>query len=144
MKVLYEAKVKGEDLIYEGYTTNYIKVLSPFTMDIVSEIRETKMIKLKEDYAIGEIEFNNYIDVFIIFNYHIPYFGHKIWYNIKKVKFSISRFGGDILEDCIFCKIIKGEIPCKKVYEDEVVICFKDINPEAPVHLLIVPKVHIA
>lgn len=47
------------------------------------------------------------------------------------------------MEDCIFCKIIKGEIPCKKVYEDEVVICFEDINPEAPVHLLIVPKVHI-
>ena len=45
--------------------------------------------------------------------------------------------------DCIFCKIINGEIPSHKVYEDELVFAFKDINPEAPVHILIVPKQHI-
>ncbi len=46
--------------------------------------------------------------------------------------------------DCLFCKIIAGEIPCTKVYEDETVFAFRDINPQAPVHILIVPKAHIA
>ncbi len=46
------------------------------------------------------------------------------------------------MEDCLFCKIIRGEIPSEKVYEDEKVYAFKDINPKAPVHLLIVPKKH--
>lgn len=45
--------------------------------------------------------------------------------------------------DCLFCKIIGGEIPSDKVYEDDLVYVFKDISPEAPVHLLIVPKKHI-
>ena len=46
--------------------------------------------------------------------------------------------------DCIFCKIIKGDIPSSKVYEDEVCYAFRDINPQAPVHILVVPKSHIA
>jgi len=46
--------------------------------------------------------------------------------------------------DCIFCKIIKGEIPSTLVYEDERVAAFADTNPQAPTHLLIVPKKHIA
>ena len=45
--------------------------------------------------------------------------------------------------DCIFCKIIKGDIPSGKVYENEKVYAFKDINPQAPVHILVVPKLHI-
>ncbi len=45
--------------------------------------------------------------------------------------------------DCIFCKIIQGEIPAKKVYEDEHVLAFHDINPIAPVHVLVIPKKHI-
>ena len=45
--------------------------------------------------------------------------------------------------DCLFCKIIKGEIPSGKVYEDELCYAFKDINPQAPTHVLIVPKLHI-
>ncbi|GAA0685920.1 MAG: histidine triad nucleotide-binding protein [Clostridium cadaveris] len=45
--------------------------------------------------------------------------------------------------NCIFCKIINGEIPSQKVYEDDVVFAFKDISPEAPFHILIVPKCHI-
>ncbi len=48
------------------------------------------------------------------------------------------------MSDCIFCKIIKGEIPSELVYENEHVVGFKDINPEAPIHLLIVPKKHIS
>jgi len=48
------------------------------------------------------------------------------------------------LADCIFCKIIKGEIPSEKVYENENVIAFKDINPAAPVHILIIPRKHIS
>lgn len=47
------------------------------------------------------------------------------------------------MEDCIFCKIIKGEIPSEKVYEDEEVLAFKDIQPAAPIHVLIIPKKHI-
>lgn len=46
--------------------------------------------------------------------------------------------------DCLFCKIINGEIPSNKVYEDDKVYVFKDINPIAPIHWLIIPKVHIA
>ncbi len=45
--------------------------------------------------------------------------------------------------DCLFCKIIAGEIPSSKVYENEYVYAFKDINPMAPVHVLVVPKEHI-
>ena len=45
--------------------------------------------------------------------------------------------------DCIFCKIIAGEIPSKKVYEDEFVYSFLDINPQAPIHALVIPKEHI-
>ncbi len=46
--------------------------------------------------------------------------------------------------DCLFCRIIAGEIPSAKVYENEHVYAFKDINPNAPVHVLIVPKTHIS
>ena len=44
---------------------------------------------------------------------------------------------------CLFCKIIAGEIPSSKVYEDDAVYAFRDINPQAPVHVLVVPKCHI-
>ncbi len=47
------------------------------------------------------------------------------------------------MEDCLFCKIIKGEIPSKKVYEDEEILAFEDINPAAPIHILVIPKKHI-
>lgn len=47
------------------------------------------------------------------------------------------------MEDCLFCKIINGEIPSKKVYEDEVAVAIRDINPQAPVHILILPRKHI-
>ena len=46
--------------------------------------------------------------------------------------------------DCIFCKIIAGDIPSAKVYEDESVYAFRDIQPQAPVHVLVVPKAHVA
>lgn len=46
--------------------------------------------------------------------------------------------------DCLFCKIAKGEIPSTKVYEDELVYCFKDIAPITPIHYLIIPKMHIS
>jgi len=46
--------------------------------------------------------------------------------------------------DCIFCKIVAGDIPSTKVYEDERILAFRDINPEAPVHVLVIPKEHIA
>ena len=47
------------------------------------------------------------------------------------------------MEDCLFCKIIKGEIPSTKVYEDDEILAFNDINPAAPIHILVIPKKHI-
>lgn len=47
-------------------------------------------------------------------------------------------------QDCIFCKIVRGEIPSRKVYEDDEVLAFHDIRPVAPVHFMIIPKKHIA
>lgn len=48
------------------------------------------------------------------------------------------------MEDCLFCKIIAGEIPSKKVYDDEFVYAFYDISPQAPHHVVVVPKTHVA
>lgn len=45
--------------------------------------------------------------------------------------------------DCLFCKIAAGEIPCNKVYEDDRILAFHDISPQAPVHVLVIPKEHI-
>jgi len=47
------------------------------------------------------------------------------------------------MENCIFCKIVKGEIPSKKVYEDNEILAFHDINPQAPVHFMMIPKRHV-
>ncbi len=46
--------------------------------------------------------------------------------------------------DCIFCKIVAGDIPSSKVYEDETVLAFRDIAPQAPVHILVIPKAHVS
>ncbi len=48
------------------------------------------------------------------------------------------------MSDCIFCKIIDGDIPAEKVFENEHVIAFKDLNPQAPLHVLVIPKKHIS
>lgn len=48
------------------------------------------------------------------------------------------------MSDCLFCKIIRGDIPSTRVYEDALVYAFRDINPQAPTHVLVVPKAHIA
>ena len=48
------------------------------------------------------------------------------------------------MNDCLFCRIIHGEIPCREVYQDEEVLAFHDINPVAPVHFMLVPKLHLA
>ena len=50
----------------------------------------------------------------------------------------------DSAENCLFCRIVKGEIPSRKIYEDEEIYAFHDINPVAPVHFMIIPKQHIA
>ena len=47
------------------------------------------------------------------------------------------------MNDCLFCKLVRGEIPSKKAYEDDEVLVFHDIHPIAPVHLLLIPKVHV-
>ncbi len=48
------------------------------------------------------------------------------------------------MSDCLFCRIVRGEIPCAKVYEDEEVLAFHDIHPVAPVHFMLIPKLHLA
>ena len=48
------------------------------------------------------------------------------------------------MSDCIFCKIVRGEIPCRKVYEDDDILAIHDINPIAPVHFMVIPKLHVA
>lgn len=48
------------------------------------------------------------------------------------------------MDECLFCKIVKGEVPSDKVYEDDEILAFKDINPAAPIHILVIPKKHIA
>ena len=48
------------------------------------------------------------------------------------------------MENCIFCKIMNGEIPSQKVFENEYVYAFRDINPQAPVHILVIPKKHVS
>ncbi|MBQ6496656.1 MAG: histidine triad nucleotide-binding protein [Firmicutes bacterium] len=47
------------------------------------------------------------------------------------------------MSDCLFCKLIEGELPTNKVYEDDKIFCFHDVDPQAPVHVLIIPKKHI-
>ncbi|MBI3988800.1 MAG: histidine triad nucleotide-binding protein [candidate division NC10 bacterium] len=47
------------------------------------------------------------------------------------------------MPECLFCRIVKGDLPSRKVYEDELTFAFDDINPKAPVHILIVPKIHL-
>lgn len=47
------------------------------------------------------------------------------------------------MSDCIFCRIVSGEIPAAKVFEDESVVAFEDLNPQAPTHVLVVPKCHV-
>lgn len=47
-------------------------------------------------------------------------------------------------DNCIFCKIVRGEIPCSKVYEDDELLAFHDIHPAAPVHFMLIPKLHLA
>ena len=59
---------------------------------------------------------------------------------IDNIQYSINN----VFMDCLFCRIIRGEIAAKKVYEDDKVFAFHDINPQAPTHILIVPKKHLA
>jgi len=57
----------------------------------------------------------------------------------------VGRKNGDgTVQDCIFCRIVRGEIPSRKVYEDEEILGFHDIHPLAPVHFMLIPKRHIA
>ena len=48
------------------------------------------------------------------------------------------------MKDCVFCRIVAGEIPAKKLFEDDDVVAFHDLNPQAPVHVLVVPRRHVA
>jgi histidine triad (HIT) family protein len=58
--------------------------------------------------------------------------------------FIIERKKGDMHMDCLFCKIVEKKMSAKTVYEDENVLAFEDINPQAPVHILVIPKKHVS
>jgi len=62
---------------------------------------------------------------------------------ITQIKDNERYNEGKEMEECIFCKIVKGEIKCNKVYEDNEFLALRDINPQAPVHILVIPKKHI-
>ena len=62
-------------------------------------------------------------------------------YTKTRAVFQIER--REVMSDCIFCKLAEGEIPSNKVYEDDQIMCFHDADPQAPVHVLIIPKKHI-
>jgi histidine triad (HIT) family protein len=69
---------------------------------------------------------------------------HAIYYNLKSLfLFIIIEKGGRIMS-CLFCRIIDKEIPSKIIYENEQVLAFEDTNPQAPTHILVVPKKHIS
>ena len=56
----------------------------------------------------------------------------------------LNNIGGNILNDCLFCKMVSGEIKPDTVFENDKVLAFRDINPQAPTHVLVIPKEHIA
>jgi histidine triad (HIT) family protein len=64
-----------------------------------------------------------------------------LWGGVNKT--GALWYKGNIMDDCIFCKIIAGEIPGRKIYEDDEMLAFHDINPQSPVHFLLIPKRHI-
>jgi len=63
--------------------------------------------------------------------------------NEAAVRVGNFEYRDGVLNDCLFCRIIRGEIPSKKVYEDDHTYAFEDINPQAPTHVLVVPKKHL-
>jgi histidine triad (HIT) family protein len=67
---------------------------------------------------------------------------HSGWFNTRDWLKNSEEVA--IMPDCIFCKIVRGEIPCAKVYEDDKILAFNDIQPMAPVHVIIIPKKHIS
>jgi histidine triad (HIT) family protein len=71
----------------------------------------------------------------------LKFFGQKNFF--WKLITPLLKLQKNMKTDCIFCKIVRGEISSKKVYENEKVVAFHDINPQAPVHILVVPKKHI-
>lgn len=58
-------------------------------------------------------------------------------------QFRIERSESSVMENCLFCKIAAGEIPSNKLYEDDQILAFHDIDPQAPVHFLVIPKQHV-
>src|SRR2546430_1772576 len=76
------------------------------------------------------------------FNGGILHTGKREFFKVRPLLFYQSEVR--IMENCLFCKIAAGEIPSTIVYQDDVVVAFRDINPAAPQHILIIPRRHIA
>lgn len=92
-----------------------------------------------EKYAhISHIYSNKILDK----NEKTSYHSNVIFHKIQNIRITVN--GGKQNMDCLFCKIIAGEIPSSKVYEDDKILAFRDINPMAKVHVLVIPKLHIS
>ena len=76
--------------------------------------------------------------MFLMFVWYTFYNGYEFF------SYRLCMDTRSVKMDCIFCKIINGEIPSTKVFENDKVLAFKDLNPQAPVHVLVIPKCHIA
>ena len=63
---------------------------------------------------------------------------------VSKCAYNRRAHLGGLMDSCVFCRIVAGELPASVVYEDDVIMAFKDQHPEAPVHVLVIPKKHIA
>jgi histidine triad (HIT) family protein len=74
----------------------------------------------------------------------VAYESLNLGYNKNIFLFIIVKNKGDKGMNCLFCKIIERKFPSKTVYEDESVLAFEDINPQAPIHILVIPKKHIS
>jgi len=65
-------------------------------------------------------------------------------YLILGCQLGTEKLRSNIMSDCLFCKMIAGDIPVNTVFEDDLVLAFRDINPQAPTHVLVIPKKHIS
>ncbi len=71
------------------------------------------------------------------------FFGSFFVYRKRLTKTTYKRYNPPAMVECIFCKIVKGEIPADIIYRDEQVVAFKDLNPQAPFHVLVIPTKHV-
>ena len=139
-KMTVEQIKQVEDLVNEQIRRDLPVSFEELTLE---EARNSGAVGLFED------KYGDKVKVYTIGDFskeicggpHVKHTGELGHFKIKKEESSSS--GVRRIKDCVFCKIIKGEIPSEKVYEDEDILAFNDIDPAAPIHVLVIPKKHI-